>query len=1002
MKVSLWGEENLYLADKYMFENIKNADYKIEHIVIVPDRASLLTEKELLKTLNNGILFNVKVTSFSKLATEILSEIGREKDVLTSADQLLILSKAVKNTKDEFTYFKKDNITFCDKLLKAISLLQSSRIYPQDILKEETERVTNKKKFHDIALVYKEYLRLLEEKMDSSLVFEELLANPFLLEGMKNKVVYFAGFDSFTSQMYDLIKILIESAKEVNVSFANSKSLGNQFIYEEDVKNKIIKICSELSLVAKVNIGDKPKGYVQNLLLKNLYSCQIETGGDSDSIKVVSAFTKRQEVECVAKVIASKIRQGEKLDSFVVAVSEIDDYLSLMEEIFEKYGFMFYVDKSIKATQTVLARCIFSLLEVKISNYSKESLLNFLTNPLIRGDKQTVESILKIDIDGYWKFLNFFEARNENEEFLKELDDIKTNQSLFELIEKFLCKLQTSYNDYLNSLDKNNLYKEKNIEAQSLDCFIQAFSVVKEHVDPKEKLDIKEFSKELELILSTKELSSVPTLVDGIMIGDATNSFFERKKFLFLLGGEKLPKIIEDSSLLSDKDIENPIYKKVVQPTSKMINRRNRFKLFNLLSLNWEEMYLSYLCIGEDGKPTAKPAYIEQIANLFKLKILNASHIFEGENKEENLLNEVGCIKNLETLFLNQKVENLEFLDKGSLSTSNLFFRNNSVSSSQLETYFSCPFKHFVKYGLRLNEKENMVIDQRDIGNVSHKAVELFVNECIKNNFHFEYGTIANFLDKNFDTILEKTKVKEKLKIIKEEEGFKKFLEIQIKNILTRVCKEMSASLYKPYKTELMLEKQLFKDLNLNFIGKIDRVDITDRFFRIIDYKTGNLQSILKELYYGNKIQLFLYSNVIKEKLKKECGGVFYFDCKFDFQEVDSGKSILKGLVENNDENLKLFDKSLKPGTKSDILSLGISKKDPKKYIGNCISKKSLDFYIEYALNLTRKACEEIKDGFIKASPDNLSCEYCNYKEICCYNKNLGVRVKNFKEEMFD
>ena len=33
-------------------------------------------------------------------------------------------------------------------------------------------------------------------------------------------------------------------------------------------------------------------------------------------------------------------------------------------------------------------------------------------------------------------------------------------------------------------------------------------------------------------------------------------------------------------------------------------------------------------------------------------------------------------------------------------------FTNNSTSVSQIETFYSCPYKHFARYGLRLKVKE--------------------------------------------------------------------------------------------------------------------------------------------------------------------------------------------------------------------------------------------------------------------------------------------------------
>lgn len=131
--MTLWAEENLSLATELMFSSVDCRDYNIEHIVIVPDRFSLLAEKKLLEKLPNHILFNVKVTNFSSFTTFLLEKLGRASELVSAGERILILQKAVNRVKDQFVYFKKSNINFCSQLFKAISLLESSRVFTSDI-----------------------------------------------------------------------------------------------------------------------------------------------------------------------------------------------------------------------------------------------------------------------------------------------------------------------------------------------------------------------------------------------------------------------------------------------------------------------------------------------------------------------------------------------------------------------------------------------------------------------------------------------------------------------------------------------------------------------------------------------------------------------------------------------------------------------------------------------------------------------------------------------------
>lgn len=997
--MTLWAEENLSLATELMFSSIDCRDYNIEHIVIVPDRFSLLAEKKLLEKLPNHILFNVKVTNFSSFTTFLLEKLGRASELVSAGERILILQKAVNRVKDQFVYFKKSNINFCSQLFKAISLLESSRVFPSDIESEKFALSSTKNKFHDIMLVYQEYLALLGDRLDPALLFEKLLQENDLEKILVGKKIYLAQFDSFTSQMYEVIKLLALKSNELSASIAFSQSIGNGYIYESDIEKKFKAIAKENNIQIEVKVGRLEKSKSQKAILHNLFSCQLETSKENGAFKSIKAYSKRDEIEFVARGISALAKKGEKFSAFALALSDIQKYKADIEEVFGKFNIRHFIDYSQNAFDTVVTRALIGLFNVSIQNFSREAVIGFLTNPLIarfENCQPMIEEILKKNLDGRWKYSRFFDFSSPLMRLVKNFDEEKTNTEMFAQVRCFLEAINVSREEFLAQLNEKGLYQEESIERQGYDQLLEAIDLIAKNSESG-RCDKREFVKELELILSSKELSSVPSLVDAVMIGDCTDSFFEKRKFLFVLGGQDLPKVIGDNSILSDREIENPIYHKVVEPTSRMINRRNRFALFNLLSEGWQKIYISYLALGDDGKPTAEPSYIKQLNEIFEEKTLLIQKAFALKT-DDDWANFFGAESNLDGFLLEKQEKTAQTLDKNSDRNKNLFFGKGYFSVTQLETFFSCPFKHFAKYGLKLSEKESFAFDARDSGNICHKAVELFVGQFLGKDFQEEYGMIESFLEQNFDKIIEEAGAKEKLGLLSEQEGMKRFLAFQIKTILKNICLEMQNSFFKP----VLLEEKVESELGgLKFAGKIDRIDEAGDFFRIVDYKTGKPKSLLKDLYYGDKLQLFLYSLVAGQRLHKTCGGVFYFDCRFNYEESESGKAILKGLAENDDENLKQFDKNIFENGKSVILPLAVSKTKNKTFTGRAIAKKPLSFYQQYALKIATKALDVIKEGFTEAKPDENSCRNCIYGALCGYRKEQGERIKKFSEKRF-
>ena len=449
--MTLWAEENLSLATELMFSSIDCRDYNIEHIVIVPDRFSLLAEKKLLEKLPNHILFNVKVTNFSSFTTFLLEKLGKASELVSAGERILILQKAVNRVKDQFVYFKKSNINFCSQLFKAISLLESSRVFPSDIESEKFALSSTKNKFHDIMLVYQEYLALLGDRLDPALLFEKLLQENDLEKILAGKKIYLAQFDSFTSQMYEVIKLLALKSNELSASIAFSQSIGNGYIYESDIEKKFKAIAKENNIQIEVKVGRLEKSKSQKAILHNLFSCQLEASKENGAFKSIKAYSKRDEIEFVARGISALAKKGEKFSAFALALSDIQKYKADIEEVFGKFNIRHFIDYSQNAFDTVVTRALIGLFNVSIQNFSREAVIGFLTNPLIarfENCQPMIEEILKKNLDGRWKYSRFFDFSSPLMRLVKNFDEAKTNTEMFAQVKSFLEAINVSREEF--------------------------------------------------------------------------------------------------------------------------------------------------------------------------------------------------------------------------------------------------------------------------------------------------------------------------------------------------------------------------------------------------------------------------------------------------------------------------------------------------------------------------------------------------------------------------
>ena len=181
-------------------------------------------------------------------------------------------------------------------------------------------------------------------------------------------------------------------------------------------------------------------------------------------------------------------------------------------------------------------------------------------------------------------------------------------------------------------------------------------------------------------------------------------------------------------------------------------------------------------------------------------------------------------------------------------------------------------------------------------------------------------------------------------------------------------------------------------------------MDKCNDYFRIIDYKTGSggvKNSNLKNVYFGAKIQVYIYLYAIEKIENIKPFGAFYLPLVQSYS--DAGKQTeddykLHGyflgepsLVEKADKTLSLDNKT------SRFLQAKYSSKstqESKQFVySSNLTKQELDNITQYCLKIAQNGLGEIIDGNIKVSPFETACTFCKFKSICGIDtKNANIR----------
>ena len=324
-------------------------------------------------------------------------------------------------------------------------------------------------------------------------------------------------------------------------------------------------------------------------------------------------------------------------------------------------------------------------------------------------------------------------------------------------------------NDIISNLSNNNnlsLAKDYKISYEKLDKSLLELEglLVNYHTN------LYDFVNIIKAYFENVSITIPPIIGDVVMVYDTNSSFIVKNDYMYMLSCVEglVPKVTSDLSLILDKEINYFDEKLRLSPTCDVINRRSKFKVFeNIFKANKSlticyyksSMGSSYVpsllitslhrCmpglieISGDDYITNYGSFDNDCKNVFLLNnisansaetnLINLTKNFESNfnmgnfNKMYFSLVDAMPNKNIAKMYLSNHTYNNNVEGIGNIN----YFKKNKTSVSEIESYYSCPYKHFVKYGLNLIEKTDSTFKANDIGNIIHEFASVIISKLV-------------------------------------------------------------------------------------------------------------------------------------------------------------------------------------------------------------------------------------------------------------------------------
>lgn len=1010
MEIKLITGETAFQAAINTIKQIDTKDHEMENIVVVPDSFSMQAESLIFDVLKIKSTFNIEVVGISRLARKILQNNNIDFKRISGLEEVFCLYQAVEECKPQFRYFNKCGVDFCVKLLQIIKQFKGCRIKPSQI-KDVGDALLDRK-MSDLKMIYSRYEELLEDKLDLSKMLDYFLEKTENEINLKNINLFFINFDSFTAEINNFICRLANNVNKMFIGYARPLSVGNAFIFEDDIFRKTTSLAKENKVLVGVenfsaNLADERLDIV-----KNLFSFDIEKKPSDYFVNFV-AKNKMDEVEFVAKYIKHKIFEGAKFKDFQIAVAD-KSYFETLKNIFQQYEIAYYCDDAVDLSQTILGRFLFKILQISKEGFDKENLKYIVASPLFRQDgfETVLKEMFYFNVEQESEFLSRWPNYTN---VIGKINALKNCHTVFEIVQKLkdFLDITNEKHEILLSQMQNDFYYKKESENSQARVLIESVLDKLAELAKNQQVLIEDFESLLDLALRSIKVETIPSYVDAVYVGDVTDSYFQDVDYLIVLGATStnLPKTKNDTGIIDDDDIKKLKIEFALEPEIKVLNRRNRLKLFELLQHGLKKLIVCFPMF-EGKNQMQKAGFVNDLISLFGENIIHTASaedinlvILSPQESLEKLMFFVGAKSNLVNAysFLSSKGKltlsqerNLKNLLKSTFigeSKKNRLKINTKVhreylSVSALESFFACPFKYFLNYVLKVKPNENIEPTKRLFGTFQHALLKKFVEQN-KNNLAFvNKNQIETFLDENVIKIAKDVYDKK----ILERKHFTSFLRNESRVVLNNVVKEQKHGDFRP----IWLEKKISDDLEgLKIVGYVDRVDICGNYFRIVDYKTGKTDGLKKDLFYGKKLQLFLYAEVVKKHLGLDCAGVYYFDCQTKYTKLNKSSNLLKGVTIRQDEVVLMSDRELEDEEKkSEILGMSRKKnvKNGEFSFKNGCSVENLDRLIDYSVKISTNAQKEIEEGTFEYKPLKGECDICPFISICKHRDIDGFR----------
>ena len=981
--------------------------------VITPEQSTLSYESQMIRTLNLPGMIDVQVTSLNHLLKTLSHDIFTpERETITDIGKKMLFRDILEELSPELRIFRNmDKEGFYEELESTIDKLMQDDVGPEAISQlldtQESDSLVYNKLF-DIHRIYHRF----RERMSGEYFDLDQMLQLFETEGhhfrlYSTKEVWFVDFKHFDARTLRMLRAMEAHTEEVCIALAYEAD--KPWIYA--VTHETISLLRDTFPKVEIIRVDSPATPIRQLAegLHDLSPQEIQA-----PLRVFFGEDPYEEIEFIGLDILKKLRQDDTLtlEDIRIITSDLSKYEFAIRSIFGQLGLPIFSDERKSISRSRIVKSILALMNVYLDRYRREDVISFLKGYLDESDWDDLDVfenyLIEQGID-YKAFRTPLEEEAmeglrrrflglvlERESFFRERRSVA---EFCDGLKQLLLDL-----DYPQRIEQATALHQERDEMEEALILTQVWNLLMEalaqlqKVAGKKMVGFRKFKTYFDSAIRDLNVGIIPPVEGRITLATLHRSTHAPCRILYFCGMNEgaLPKDYLDHGLLKHRE-KNQIRALGYRyfDTPEFNENLDILDQFVALSLVSDELIFTYAG-GNFGSEVLTPSlYVNRAMGLSGAKIERGLQHHYYEHPQTTFRYAVDALREGREEMIHQiTAEDLaqihEVLNAPVVTPP--VERPNGVyraSASRLEAFRKCPYNYFVTYDLKPYRRREYVVESFDIGDLYH----LLIQQALE---AYRVGAMTREIIPVFiDRLMNELVQLEQFRRFTHTAASRYFIE-KAKRVAAFVIGVLIENIERSDFVPTYFEKTIQVGLDkIELRGKIDRVDVKDNRFTVIDYKSGSKSFDLNSIYQGIALQLTLYADAFQTEVAMEPAGLFYFNIKDPI--VDESK----------DRETALRLSGITIGDKQ-----GLDHGGEYPYLpAENISPEAMKKLTEHVRRVSQGYVERIRQGDITIKPVRtstyLNCDYCAYGSICRFDRlKRGFRedriVKLPKEEIYE